>query len=524
MQKTTPMFKNFVFVLISLFFFEGFSFTHAEDAHKEWLKQVLDIAQSQIIFSTTYEHEVKKNEEIIEEIDQIVTNALALYGEDLAFKIPCIRLLYIQGNYYLYKDRPILAQNKLLLAKNLCEKELSLKVIADDLLLFKSLSEQNLHLPSMYALILHLLGKALIYPKDPLNTPFHQKGFELIQKSILWRNLIDEHVSELNDDFDNNLIVGNTHIFKRTLGCAYLEREQWEEALEIFLECLQVQDSLNQIICLKNLVKIYQKKGKTASSPLLQNTYFQQGYLACTKLLNLIAVFPTIHRESVFFCIIGDFLADPATPFFDQEMACQCYKIAKKACHSSLKFLIKWSNEGLFNVLSDTLHQDNFLEAWQNYRENSCFDLLKRSLDDREFIEIFQEFGVIHQEKKNFIIASVFFTNAMSLAKKINFPSDFIEYRQYQLSKYFNATLTFDNYQWNLKKYKSLLDKLRNDLKNLKKRDVNFLQNLICNRIFQLLNEILNDFPGVDILKEDFALIAGGSLARKTMTPFQTLS
>lgn len=496
-------------------------FVCADLSHREWIIHILAIAQNQFTLSTTFSYEVENKEEIADEVDLIVVNTLAMYGEELDFRLPCIRLLYIQGNYNLYTDRPVAAQNKLLLAKRLCEEGIAADLLADPIQLFKKLKEQDPKLPSMYSMILQLLGKSYIFPKDPVGSMFQEDGLSLIKQALVWRGMIEENIHEVEDHLDNNIIVGNTHIFKRTLGLALLEQNKLQEALDIFLECCKISDPLNQLICLKNLIKIYQK----LSQQITNEHYYKQGLAASVQLLDLLKCQPNIYREATYYCIIGDFFSDLKNPFYDRPIATHCYEVAKKTSHRSLLFLTKWASERLFQFHLNEEENIKAKEAWRIYKENNCHDLAKRPPDMLSMIKMFEQLGECFTEVNNDFYASVFLVNAIALAKKNNFPSLNLEYKNYVLLQKLNPSLSFDDYHsylFQLKKTLSNLRKESDQIASLQKSQST--QQYFSEKIIELVVKLIKSFiPLSEIHKEDFSIIAGGSLARQTQTLYSDL-
>lgn len=503
----------------------------ADENQKSWLMETLELFQKKFIFSTTYIEEVENNKILFSEVDAIVDHVLKHYPHDLELLIPCIRLLYIQGNHHLYNDRSVLAQKKLLLAKQLCEQDLGDLHDTPPKKLCQHLAAIDKRLPSMYAMILHILGKSYIYPWDQQNKLQWEKGKSLLIKAIQMRDYIDAYPELFEDKIDSNPVVGNTHIFKRIMGFVYLQEGLLNEAENVYVEMMKVNDDQNHRYCLKNLIRIYQKQGQLAKTLPERRWLYQKATESALRVLKLIELDEGLNRVSLFYTLIGDLYLDPLNPFRDIELAHRFFETGKRLCTPELKSLSLLVHQGLSRThseLSNLEHQKAKTDEW-DYSQSACVDFLKEINDQLERSAIaYEELGDIYREKKEYFLATALYSNAASLLNG-QFPvlqKRLID-KMEQVEKDFFPRLqsSEQDYSSLLAGYKSKLESIRSEtVLMIDIRPVEEIYAFVSERYRDIVKTMLFDLMSQTQKPEtDFALICGGSTGWNVATPYSDL-
>lgn len=522
--------NNLAALILFSFLTFGHVYCHGDDAHKEWLKETLDLFQKRFPFSTKYVKEVEGNKILFSEVDSIVDHVLEQYPADHELIIPCIHLLYVQGNHHLYGDRSVMAQKKLLLARKLCEQIAGLpnKNLAQDICQY--LSAVDKRLPSMYAIVLYLLGKSYIYPWDQQNRLQWEEGKSLIEQAIQLREYIDAHPGDFKDDIDNPSTIGNTRIFQRMLGFVYLEEGQLQQAENIFTEIMKVNDEYNYLLCLKHLIHIYQKQGQQAKiEPERRRLYLKA--IDCTQqVLKLIHSkdFEDLNRVSIYYSIVGDLYIDPENPFKNAELAHRFFETGKNVNTTDLKSLSQLVHRGLsktYYELSTLENRKAKSEEWE-YSQSASTDFLREINDRLERSALaYEELGDIYLEKQDYITAATLYSNGMSLLHA-KFPD--LQKRLFRklelVEKDFYPALGIAEagHAHLIAGYKKRLENLRNDVEcKVNAMSVEHLYELISEEYKGLLRTILSDLMGQMPLPPcAFALICGGSTSFNIATPY----
>lgn len=500
---------------------------------KLWLAETLEVVQEKFTFSTHLRKEVENNAQIFSEVNTLIQLVLDSYPEDISLRIPIIRLLYIEGNHYLYSDRPVLAQKQLLKAKALAEKDFGYLEQKSAEEICQILSCVDKRLPSFYTMILHLLGKSYVLPWDMQNRLLWDEGKNLIIKSIEIREYIDAHQDLFADEIDNNPEVGNTHIFKRLLGFLYLENGELDNAESHFLELNNVNDELNHLMCLKQLLRVYQKKGQKADLLLQDRQELYKKAIDCSYgILKLLEQKLDINRISIYYSYIGELYQDPLNPYRDKDLALRFFQAANDSTTSELKSLQLLVHQGLSKVyfeLSLSEAQKTKITEW-DYSESASSDYLREINDNlTRKIVTYAEMGDIYKEKKEYIKAMGLYSNGLSLLKNDEIPELKIRLlgKMEEVEKKFTPNLQTNDiaYSTLLGKYGSKLDQIRRATDSmLDQKPVETIYAFISREYKQLVKEILDDIlKQIEKPSKDFTLICGGSMSKETASQYSDL-
>lgn len=508
---------------------------------REWFASVLELAQNELVFSTTTAENIEKNKIIIHEVDCLIEEAMSAYPSDVSIRMDCIRLLYIQGNHYLYTDRPVIAQTKLLRAKILCEHGEASNSPLDmqkPQQICRKLSQIDKRLPSFYAMVIRLLGKAYVFPWDEHNQLLKEEGALWIKKAIAIREYIDCNRDKESylDHLDNCPKVGNTHLFKCDLGYVYLDQGNLDEAEKIYLELIQIKNELNQMICLKRLLKIYQRKGQQAAAnknPHLEiEKNYYRAHLCASNLIKLIEKFPDVYRISLPLAWMGELYSDPHNPWCDLELGNLIFKQAKNACFDDLQSISMRIHHGINQIYSEMAKKAKIEEQKQKwkYAETSSSDYL-RAFNDKQQRQAsaYSEMGDVYCEKKEFLTATILYSNAISVLGDDRSDETF---RNKLMKKMEEVEYTYLPFHFSID-YSALIAKYRQHLQEMRsqveiKKNLAPIQEIfifVTSQYKALINLMLQDiFDQMgDKIKESFVCICGGSTSWNMATPFSDI-
>ncbi|PIS00917.1 MAG: hypothetical protein COT84_04990 [Chlamydiae bacterium CG10_big_fil_rev_8_21_14_0_10_35_9] len=521
--------KNFI-LFISIFIF-NYCYSCEVETHRDWLCKVLELIQERFSFSTLDREDIKNNKVIFAEVDTIIEDALATYPDDLSIILPCIRILYIQGNHYLYRDLPILAQKKLRIAKELCEKELSSSSQSVEEICQKLVAIDG-RLPSFYAMVLRLLGKAYILSIDPYGQLQKEEGEVSLAEAVKIREYIDSqrHDKRFQDTIDNDNRVNNTHIFKVDLAAYVYLNKDLDEAEKVFLELVKVDNPINQLRCLRRLLVIYQKKGRQEANLLARQNYYKCALETVAKMVPIIDHNPNIYRISHLLTTIGQLYFDPQNPFRDLQLSRHFFEQAKQTCPDELQSISILLHQGLSGVYQEIALLEDKLskKKKQDYLETSSAIYLREfnKKSERQVIA-YEQLGDIYLERGEFIVASTLYSNALSLLRKIaaSLESPIWVRLQQKMEQVERAICP--NQEQNLSAYIQRLSTYRNRLETMREQAKNMIGKKPVKEVFayiteeykKLLQLILKDLIA-DGTFPPFALVCGGSMSWSVTTPY----
>ncbi|MGD2168700.1 MAG: hypothetical protein PVI40_00465 [Chlamydiota bacterium] len=515
---------NKVIFLFLAVFASGYCLSIEEESHRDRLLKTLQLMQERFLFSTYEKESIENNKIIFQEVDEIIELVLKTYPEDVSLRVPCIRLLYIQGNHYNYRDQPVLAQKKLLIAKELCEKELSLFCESAEEIC-ESLVNIDGHLPSFYAMVLRLLGKAYITPFDSHNQLLKDEGEALLRKAIKIREYIDSQLERgcYQDSLDN-AIVGNTHIFKRDLASyVILEKGTLDQAENVFLEILKIDDPINQQICLRRLLGIYQKKGQEAATLIERQHQYKNAIEIADKVIRYVETNPEVFRISFMLAQVGQLYFDPQNPFRDLELSRKFFEQAKKTCFDELKSISILLHQGLSKVYQEIAKQ----EEWEYSEISSTTYLRELSRPSERQAIAYEQLGDLYFDQKKYIVATTLYSNSLSILRKFPVLLDsplWVRLMQ-KMEKIERTVFPAKNedllsYTQHLSTYRKRLEKMRQKAKGMiGDKPVKEVFEYITLEYKELIQLILKDLGANDSFPS-FTLICGGSMSWNVATPY----
>ncbi len=515
--------KKIIFLFLAVFA-SNYCYSIEENHHKDRLLKILELMQERFLFSTHKKESVENNKIIFQEVDEIVEQTLKTYPEDLSLRVLCIRLLYIQGNHYLYRDLPVLAQKKLLTAKELCEKELSPLCESVEKICEELVNADN-RLPSFYAMVLRLLGKAYIFSSDSHNKLLKDEGEALLRQAIKIREHIDSQ-SETGcyQDTIDNAIIGNTHIFKRELASyIILDKGELDEAENLFLEMLKIDDPMNQQLCLKRLMVIYQRKGQKKDTLLERQCQYKNAIETANKLIQYLEKNPEIFRISLILTQIGQLYFDPQNPFRDLEISRKFFEQAKKTCSDELKSISILLHQGLSKVYQEIAKK----EEWKYAEISSTTYLRELSQAPERKVVAYEQLGDLYFEQKKYIVATTLYSNALSILRKFPDLLDnplWVRLMQ-KMEKVERSVFPAKDqdlllYTQSLSTYRKRLDKMRQKAKDMiGNKPVKEVFEYITLEYKKLIQLILKDL-GANESFPPFTLICGGSMSWNVATPY----
>jgi tetratricopeptide (TPR) repeat protein len=482
--------------------------------------------------------DVKRNESLLPLAESAVSSALEFYPNHNEFVLAAIRTLYVEGNYYLRTERFTRALQKLILAKELCERHYPGLEDRHEEVICENLAHIDPKFPSLYSLVLHHLGQIPLYHKEsPLGI---DKAEKYLKKSCAIRDLIDNSGGRFANVIDNNDAVGDAVIFKRTLGYIYLQTGRFDEAEHLYLDLLKINDPFNQLISHRQLFKVYQFKGQQAQDEFTKKLFYQKAIESAQHCLKLIEKdIGNYTRVSSVYKDIGNLYSDNRNPFQDIEESYRILELAKQHCPNQLKVTSQHLKEELSNALKK-LSQKELEEAiqmrWKTAEEENV-DSLQFLNDQKAHILNYEMLGEIYLEQKAFILASAFFSNGLSLALRVSNSVPIYE-RLYQrltlTEKLFlkenginieTEYKTLDNSFIN--SYKAALKSLRNETEILleKKETIQKIYCIIAEKYKVIVQRLIEDIFLIlgPPPTENYAFIGFGSLGRSFATPYSDL-
>lgn len=487
------------------------------------LKQVLNLTQKHFSFSMSYLSEVECKDELAEEVETIVQYALESHFTDPEIVTTCLRILYTQGNYYLYKERSIRAQEKLLKALEVYEKHyLQSKELSIDQIC-KSLHAIDPRLPAFYAMTLHLLGKAFLYPQDLLNENEKLRALDYIVRSIQLQEYLENHKQYLTT-IDQNLAVGNALIYERVLGYFYFQNHELEKAERLFNDLIQKStDEFNELLCLKYLVQIYQNYGK--SSGTSKDFFYKKAVEASLRMMNLLENFDQIFRISVYYCLLGNLFADIDNPYRETTIAREFFKKAKHSCNANLPFLQNCLHKSLQQFYLILASEEKTLAADSKslYLENNSTDHL--NLFPLKQNLAYEQLADSYILKHDFITSIGLYGNSLNQRTVSENDIKRVFEKRYFAAQKLDPFLTLESYKKLHEKYKSRLKSIRESVfLNNRNQPVAHIYQKISDSFIELMKEMVIDLStSLPLPHKNFMFISGGSLARSMMTPYSDI-
>lgn len=474
--------------------------------------------------------DLHRNECLIPLADCSVSKTLEFYPDHHEFLISTIRTLYVEGNYYLRIERFKLALQKLLLAKELCEKGYCELETKHPLEICERLSKIDPRLPSMYSLVIHHLGQIPLYdPHSVLNISDSEKYLSL---AVQIRRLIDHFPLQYANVPDNNKIDGDYVVFLSILGHIYFKTDRLEEALKIQTELAAIDNPYNLLMTHRQLFKIYQKMASRESNEEHKARLYKKAMNCAKKCLAIIERdIGNYTRVSSVYRDIGHLFCDRKNPFHDIEMAHRILSLAKQHCPKQLEH----TELSVRNTLSHLLTLMTQIELQEIDRlrkksvETDCLDSLKFLKDRQSQLQSYEMLGDLHFENQSWITASGLYSNGLSLA---NSKSE-IQHLFYKLYNIENQVLnnknpvSFENYRDCIQRYQSDLQNLRVTTALLLKdhNPAAKIYSIITKKYQSLFGMIIEDI--FDLLgpppNNHFAFIGFGSYGRGIPTPYSDL-
>lgn len=524
---------HLIIILFSLFLFNHI---FSEPPSQQKLKMSFYLLRENFSLDNRDRQNLKWNEQLIPLADSCIESVLKFYATDIELVLEAIRTLYVEGNYYLRTEKFALAQKQLQLAKMLCENYLPHQQEQEMFQLCRELAKTHSQLPALYSLVLHHLGQIPIYYKDSsINLTMAET---YLQQALTIREIIDQHPDQFLNVADNNQIVGDAIIFKRVLSFAYFENGCLDQAEKLCLSLLTCQDPYHQLLTLKQLIKIYQCKGRSATGAKKQLHYQNAMNYAkqCLTLLQTQQELAEHTRIASTYMAIGRLYADEHNPYQDLKKSQCILELGKTACPVQLRATLGSVKEELGRALNQ-LSQKELHEAiklrW-TFTEHEQIDSLKNLNDVTVHLLNYEKLGDVFLEQKNFILASAFYSNGLSLALKASINSLW-ETKFYQKlalteQQFLNnqqKELTLKAYEDLIKRYKEVLERLRLNAKELldKHVEIEKIYSFVLENYKALLQEMFEDLyiclgpPPC----QDYAFIAFGSIGRGCVTPYSDI-
>lgn len=481
-------------------------------------QDVLKVANRQFHLSTTYNEEVEKNTEICDEIEWLVNDCLKKFPNDLTVQIESIRLLYKLGNFYLYNDFPEKAQEKLLEAKGLIYSFVNSANTIEKICL--DLTAISNKLPSYLATVNYLLGKSYIYPKDILPCHNQQKGIKAIEEAIKIRQFIEKNKANLDDLEDNNVSIGNTFIIERAKGIILVAQEEWQQAEKHYLHYLKNQDGLNQLLCIKQLLHIYTQQAKRVIQEDAKNDYIIKCFCLIEQLNRFLNESKNIYRISVYYNSMANTLMELSDDFAYANFFLCCAKEKNTQDLYSISIAIQKNLISLYQKKFKK-EEEKFHEIKNEFIERTCSNIFKKN----KFAESsLMALGKLYDDKKQTLPAATCYSNALNCQNQsINHKELYILLYGLEKDLFFNLSRNdWVSFSDSIESYKKELQSLRKLIySSLSFTKIRYIQSIIKEKYCHILKRIIKDIHlNYAICEDNYALIAVGSLARNTCTPF----
>jgi hypothetical protein len=474
------------------------------------------------------------NDHLLPLAEKTVEHALTSYPDQAELMVKSIRTLYVEGNYYLRVEKFAKAQKKLFLAKQLCEKNLKGQDL-DPLEICTELAKVSKELPSYYAFILSLIAQIPIYyDRSPLDLELAEK---YMKQAINIRAVIDLNKNEFMNGKDCNLSVSDAVIFKRILSFIFFERNKYKEAEELCLSLLAVNDAYHQLITSKELIKIYQTKGRLSNGLERQLHYENAHKYAsfCLDILDKNDAFKNHTRVTSIYISIGCLFGDEENPFQDLQEAERFLELGKIFCPSNLNATMGTVQEKFGHILNKRAKRElqEAIHVLWNFQESEHAECIK-SLDSNEVhLKSYEKLGDLFLEQKRYLDASACYSNGLSLAIKTSQEATWqprfcykLALTEYQLLKVNKNSFNPEAFTNAITSYKNTLEEIRRAAQiDLDHNDIEQIYNNVLKNYKALLTRIFEDLCHLigDPPLENYAFIAFGSIGRGCVTPYSDL-
>ena len=495
--------------------------------------------------------DLRRNQTLLPLAESAVSVTLEFYPDHTEFLLKTIRTLYVEGNYYLHTEKLATALQKLTLAKTLCEQDGHFQD-REAVQVCETLAATSPILPALYSLVLHHLGlchlgqislnqKALL-----TSSSFAEK---YLKKACELREIIDLSTGHWANVPDNNTVVGDAVIFKRNLGHFYFEIGDLEEAEKLYLDLVKIDDPFNQLLTQRQLLRVYQRKAHKISDQPTKRIFYQKATDAANLCLQLVAdTIGNYTRVSTIYKDIGNLYSDSDNPFQDAEKSLSFLELAKEHCPNQLRITERYIKEGLsltLKKLSEKELQEAEALRWAVTEEDSV-DFLKLLQDHKLHILNYEMLGDLYLEKKSYVLAAAFFSNALCLSLQMPDTLPFqdrlhqalvrVERQFLQEHNLSSASETADNakgkdlYKLNadtIKRYQTSLEALRKEAKDLleNNQSMEAINCLITQKYKDFITSLIQDtiLVAAPLPTEDFAFVAFGSIGRGFASPYSDL-
>ncbi len=505
----------------------------SEVTSEKKLKMSFYVLQENFSIDNRDPQNLNRNTQLISLAESSIENTLNYYPDNIEFTLDTIRTLYVEGNYYLRTENFSISQQKLLLAKALCEKHFGAMTETDMFKISVKLAKTHPTLPALYSIVLHELGQLPIYHKDsPIS---FSEAENYLQQALAIREVIDNNPNRFLNVPDNNSLIGDVIIIKRSLSQLFIEAKEFEKAEEIIFSLLSCNDSYNQLLNLRNLVRIYHQKAHLTVGEEQKNCFkIAMKYArACINVLENVDHFRSHTRIASTYTTIGKLYADQQNPTQNLVAAKMILEQGSINCPEQLKVSLGNIKEELGITLAKLSEKEieESIKIRQTQMEIENVDALKHLKDPQTHLKNYVNLGDLFLAQNQYFVASAFYGNGLCLAASMSNPSIEIPKFYQKLENVECTLLNLQKHPYPAGEYENLIISYHSNLTNLRANVKEMLvENIEIQKIYAYVREsYLNLMRKMfidlfDLLgpppTQNFAFIAFGSMGRGCVTPY----
>lgn len=491
----------------------------AKETAQLWYRRAHEIAQERFPYSNFFSREVVSKERYAFDIETLAWQTLELFPKNPSLCTSSLLLMNRLASYFIYaKERFSVAEKKLIRVKEViesyCTRNDSLSSMCEDL------GKVDCQLPSAHATSLNLLGRIWAFTAGLPYSNQRAPGMALLRQSIAIRTYIDAH-KELDDSIDSPS-VGNTHIFKRTLGMAYLENKQFQEAEKIFLAQAPVNDGPNQIFTVKCLIRLYHRQAQSTQEKTAKLRAYSQAMQWAHKLTSSMEKASAVFRKVHLYAILGDLYLDKDNPSVDLALAEKYFTLGKSCCEKESYSLALRIHEGLALLKRPQLAHELRSQMLQSINTEYLSEL---GDDDIRRLFAYEQLGDLHSEKGDDLFAMGLYTNGLKLAEHNFRETDQARLWQKMAALDRKPSLAHDRYFSLISEYRQRIKYARQQTAaNMGIRSIEESYLAVAKEYREILSAMFSDIlRDLNLTKVSFALVAAGSLAQTLVTPFSDI-
>lgn len=518
-------------------------FPVSQSAKQEALTHLIQLNQQLTLshFSVTE----RENNLRINQYAYAIIKALSDTIEDHATYFPIfLHLAYKLANSFQQNDRPADGEIVLNLALQAIERKFPKISDGTPPEVCETLRRLNPQLPALYAALLHYSGKTWFYKKFFLSIDEDASldtARNLIRRSLELRTIIDSDTGcqDLPDSGNERHCCSHTLLFTRTLGYCYLEKGDFIAAQICYEHLFSKADPFEKMMAALKLVNIYSQLGKQEWDSTASQERYRQAYEKAIYVENYLKTHHFDFSGLPLACLaLAEFYLDKSTLFYCPEKAEEIFGYVAKNNHRFPQMrMTKMQKKlaDLYQQRSKELSQTSE-QAEKKLKEAYFAGETSRLLnpDSKKRVEGISTLAAFYCRNKLFLQATLLLGNALANSEKLDTETcEKLWHQLYMTEREFTAVsagreIAFPSYKGAMLRYKQALHDARQRFKQALTIDSCWKAHLELahdlEAMFQgMFKEILALLPSESAGSEPFAIVAIGSLAHGTPSPYSDL-